>query len=861
MNTRNASHIVLPLSILFLLTSSSALLPVGPARLAASTERVEAEADEDVAGRDQWFISQRAYPFAAIPPDARRDAWASSAALRREAQRVTALAFEPKWRFIGPQPSADVSPATFLWTTSGRVTSIAVSPANSLIVLVGGAAGGIWRSTDGGAHFAPTTDNQIDAAVGSIAFAPSNPLIVYAGMGEPYGYLGSGVLKSTDAGQTWARVNNSTLASPCLTAKIAVDPTNPNRVYVAQSGQQLSNGFLTGSGFYYSTDGGVNWTKTISGTPRDIAISPANPQTIYVGMLYVYDCCNQPAGIYKSTNGGQTWTRVFTTPFDNNTADNLELAVSPASPQSVYAFTGGTIAGASDIRVIVSNDNGQTWINKGATGIHAVQFWYNCYIAVDPINANTLYAATTMLYKSTDGGNSWNNLTNGYAPGPYQAHVDQHAFAFSPANANEFYIGNDGGAWKTSDGGVSLRSINDTLSLTQFYSVALHPTNPLITYAGSQDNSLQGRGGTSLKWDTLPSLGEGKDIVIDAVDPSIVYYSDIRCLVIRNKDNGRDRDQQIGSSQIFGEPDSAPRVNWTAPLAGNGRDSTLYFGTWRLFKSTDRGNVWTKPAGDADLTKGVSQQFGPDTLSAISVAHADPNVIYTGSAQGRAMVSTNGGASFADVTHGLPDRYINQITVDSTNPASAYLIVSGYRTGHVFKTTNYGATWTDVSGNLPDTPANALLIDPLDPNVLLVGTDIGVFRSLASGHIWAAFNDGLPPAVVTGLSSQSTGLIQLSTYGRGVYELVRDGVTIPKPQISSVVFDAPKKLTISGSQFGSAPRVLIDDVERTDFVIGATDVSIQLKGKAKKLGLKSGDNTIQVLDSSGASSNTFVLKL
>lgn len=849
---------IIGLAILMpLIFAHTAWFSAAPAYLAEQTEKIEAAENEDVEARAHWFMLQRAYPFAAIPPNARRMAWEASRELRREARRITPLVVEPEWRAIGPQPSADPTPF-FRWTTSGRVTTIAVSPANSQIVLIGGAAGGIWRSTDSGANFVPVTDNQVDAAVGSIAFAPSNPSIVYAGMGDPvaYGlidYLGSGVLKSIDAGQTWVKVNNETLATPCFTAKIEVDPHDPNHVYAAQTARQDTNGFFTSGGFYYSTDGGVNWTKTLNGTPRDMVISPGDPQTLYVGMIY------PTSGIYKSTNGGRTWTRVFTAPFDSNRAGDFQLAVSPASPQSIYTFTGGSVSGALNVRVIVSNDAGQTWVDKGAAGISETQFGYNSYIRVDPTNANVIYAATTMLYKSTDGGTSWNNLTNGYAPGPYQAHVDQHSFAFAPGNSNEFYIGNDGGVWKTTDGGVSLHSINDTLSLTQFYSVALHPTNPLITYAGTQDNSLQGRAGTSLRWDTLPSAGEGKDIVIDGVDPSIIYFSDIYCTLIRSKNNGRTYEGLIGSNQIFGEPDNAARVAWTAPLAGNGRDSTIYFGTWRLFKSTDRGAVWTKPGGDTDLTKGVSPQFGADVLSVIRVAPADPNVIYTGSALGHAMVSTNGGASWADITQDLPDRSITQITIDNTNPAVAYLTLSGYRTGHVYKTTDYGAHWANMSGNLPDAPANALLIDPLDPSVILVGTDIGLFRSLAGGNVWSAFNNGLPPAIISGLTSQTTGLIQLSTYGRGVYELVRNGMTISKPEISSVTFDGKKKLTISGSKFGNAPRVLINNVDAVDFLSSAADDKIRLKGKAKKLGLKTGDNAIQVIDANGSGSNVFTL--
>jgi len=218
------------------------------------------------------------------------------------------------------------------------------------------------------------------------------------------------------------------------------------------------------------------------------------------------------------------------------------------------------------------------------------------------------------------------------------------------------------------------------------------------------------------------------------------------------------------------------------------------------------------------------------------------------------MRSTNGGQSWTDVTGGLPDRSITSITVDPTNPSVAYLTVSGFGSGHVFRTTNTGTTWTNISSGLPDIPANAMLVDPSDSNTIYLGTDIGIFRSTARGDSWRSFSRGLPPVVIHGFSANSNGVIQAATYGRGAYQL---GGASDLPSISAVTFDGRKRLTIEGSGFGDSPMVLVNGADRSIRIAEASDGSILLAGKIKKLGLLSGENTVQVVRPDNASSNVF----
>lgn len=725
--------------------------------------KTEGEFEGDQQQREDWFIRQRMYPFNKIPDDARRKAW-----LSRPAEfRPNSINAGTTWKSIGPLPTTSAFPANW-GVTSGRINAIAVHPTNSQIVLIGGATGGVWRSADGGATFVSTSDNQVDLAVGSIVFAPSNPNIVYAGMGDKASsYLGSGVLRSTDAGLTWTRVSNATLPSPGQISKVEVDPTDANRVYVAQY-TQLQGGTVFTSGFYFSTDGGVSWTGTLSGGARDLVRHPTEAQTLFLAMGSV--AVGNP-GIYKSINGGMTWNPIYTAP----QGGMIRVAVAPSNGNIIYVLA----SDAPRPRLEVTTNGGGMWTNLGSATFDVGQFNYNCYLFVHPTDSNTVYVGTRDVWRSTNGGVNFANITKNFSlAGAYNpaafganAHPDQHHFYISPANPNLIYVANDGGVWKSTDGAATFQTMNSTLGLTMFVGISLHPTNAALMYGGTQDNGTQRRTGAAT-WHEF-SGGDGGLSVIDPVDPSIVYTSYVNGIMSRFQTNGTAYDANIGCQSLT--PPVCPnfnddRVAFYPPFRGNRLNSNLYFGTYRLYISTNRGDVWTAPGGAVDLTNG-------GLLSAIGVGPANINTIYTGSNDGRVMVSTNAGVNWEQRTTGLPNRFIKSIIVSRTNSDVAYLTVSGFGSGHVFKTGNAGMNWTDISNNLPDIPTNTLLVDPQNPTTLYVGTDIGVFRSTNDGGAWAGFNSGLPPVIVNEFDSQATGLIVAGTYGRGAYELTNAGQT------------------------------------------------------------------------------------
>ena len=371
-------------------------------KISLPTNQTRQAIEEDVEGRSDWFAFQRSYPSNTIPADARLKAW-------REIPRYQIDgAFGPQasatWRAIGPSPTF----SSFWGLTSGRVNAIAISPAKSTLVLIGTSTGGVWRSTDSGETFVPVSDDQVDLAVGSIAFSKSNPAIAYAGMGDTKGgYLGSGVLKSTDEGRTWVRVSNNTLPSPGSIAKLEIDPANSSRLYVAQY-SRVAGGKVTSSGVYVSSDGGINWQKVLAGAPRDLSIDPIDSRIIYAGLSRLDKDADPPYGLYRSSDSGDTWTNVFTaSQYELNKRRDFRVSVSPANPRIIYVYFGGFPGANLEARFRVSTDAGATWVDRSLAQVDTAQLGYNTYLAAHPTDAQTVYLGSRDLFKSTDGGESW----------------------------------------------------------------------------------------------------------------------------------------------------------------------------------------------------------------------------------------------------------------------------------------------------------------------------------------------------------------------------------------------------------------------------------------------------------------------
>jgi len=700
--------------------------------------------------RERWFYEQRAYPFDAIPADGRRNALREVERMRVASDTIddaiATQAAATKWRAIGPLPVHVDWP----WVeATGRVKALAVSSANPDIVLAGASSGGIWRSTDAGRHFAPVSDDHADLAVGAIAFAPSNPNLVYATMGSDF--LGTGVLRSDDAGQHWRVVSGPTFGTRGATTRIVIHPTNPEHLWVAQYARiQPNSGELISSGILESTDGGVTWTKRFAGLPTDLVAMPGSATTLLAGMDRVDQTGNKPPGIYRSTDAGATWKPVFT--FGDYVTPRI--GVTPAAPQRAYAYV-YAYGEVRKHRFLVSNDSGATWSEMPAAGL---ALDYAIFLAVDPANPNVVYVGMRDLYRTLDGGQTFVNVTKGYTPedafdpANSTSHVDQHSMAFHPFDSSTLYLGNDGGVFLSKDRGTSYESLSGTLSLVQAYGIAAHPTDPTALYLGTQDNGLERRhpDGT---WREIVT-GDYGSILFHNFAPAFFLSNYVYANILMFSN-----DVYIGEV-AEGTFDPGP-VSFIAPFEHLRSTNALYFGTWRLFRSADFGTNWVAPAGELDLTKG-----GGDTLSVIAV---DESRLYTGSSQGRVMLSRDDGVTWKDVTAGLPNRSARAILIDGE---TAYAGFSGYATDHVFVTHDSGTSWQSMSNGLPDIPVNALL---LRGAYLYAGTDIGVF--LWDGSRWTYFSTGMPPVIVTDFAVTVDGRIVAATHGRGAYELVAPAST------------------------------------------------------------------------------------
>jgi photosystem II stability/assembly factor-like uncharacterized protein len=757
-----------PLLALLIVASAGAQVPM-PSRtraprppLPAAIQDGEAlaERERDVGAREHWFVGQRSFPTGTIPADGRARAWAA----RRNAKRSVGY-----WRPIGPSPTVASAQLVFeqYGAVSGRINSIAIAPRDPGVVLVGASTGGIWRSADGGATFVPVSDAHVDLGVGSVAFAPSDGRIAYAAMGDKVFQTGTGILKSTDAGVTWSRVD--TFLDPNLApGHIVVDPRDPNRLYLTYvGGTGCGTPGQECGGVWRSTDGGASWSRVLPGRTNTLILDPRDPSRLYAGVKeFVSEAGEREVGgVFLSSDSGTTWRRVYRTPYVSP-SDASILAVAPSDPRRLYLLTGGyggETAGYA-YHIVESTDGGETWNAIPVPESMMGQFGYNNCLAVDPRDARTLYMGTVRLYKSADAGRSWTCLdwTQGCDGEFRKIHADQHVLLFHPADPTTLYIGNDGGLFRTRNGGASFESLNETLSLTQMVGYAMHPTNPAIAYAGTQDNGTQ-RWLGGPQWEMFQG-GDGGHCVVDSADPTIVYASFYYGYINRWQADGTRVEMLIADNATFGEPAISPRMAFYPPFTGNGANSNLYFGTWRLFRSDDRGASWYAPSGTLDLAEG-------DMLTAIGVSRSNPEVIFVGTSSSHVWLSRNGGRTWTEVPTGLPRRFVTSLTVHPTDPATAFVTFSGYGAPHVFKTVSSGASWTNITSDLPDVPVNALLIDPIDDRLLYAGTDIGVFR-YREGEGWT-FMAGMPPVIVTALASGAGGAVHAATYGRGAYELVR----------------------------------------------------------------------------------------
>ncbi len=718
------------------------------------------------------------------------------------------------WTELGPAPIAGGS-ASGSFTNTGRASAVAVHPTDPNTIYVGSASGGVWKTTNGGAAnptWTPLTDFQASPNTGAIAIAPSNTNIIYVGTGEAEMasvdcFYGKGVLKSTDAGATWALMGNSVFDRTVISA-VVVHPTDPNIVFVAVAGPGVPGAgkFAPGldgdpnkpTGIFRTTDGGVNWVNISTSVTTTIGYTDLEPDPTNINVMYAGVGTRMGAaadGVYKTTNAlaaTPIWTLVSNI-VSGVTVGRTEIAIAPTNSQVIYVVMQDA-ATFNLLKFYQSTNGGTSWTDRTANVPSVSTLWYSNVVEVDPTSSNTVYfAATVQIIRSTDGGASFGSIFNG-ADGK-SPHVDFHDFAFD--SLGRLVVGSDGGAFRYSPATnlwVGLNGINATrssygaMATVQFTGIAISPTNPDFIIGGTQDNGLL-IFNDNLGWSTVEG-GDGGDIIVDPFNESRMWRANPVAsfgagAYVRVSNNGG----VSWSSITTGITNSANSYFYPPMAADPGTNHRIFIGTDVVNVSIDGGTNWTRLPGDTFTF--------PAPVRAIAVGKSNPNMIYAGVANSLTTinglyVTTNNGTTWLNRTPPGSGDYIN-IEVDPVNSNVAYVVSANFSpTGdNLWKTTDGGVNWVSIAGTLPDAPCYDVLLDPGATNantddILYAGGDFGVYRSTNLGVNWTQVGTGLPTTQVRDLEySPITKILAADLRGRGAWEILTG---IPPGYISGNVY-------------------------------------------------------------------------
>jgi len=683
--------------------------------------------------------------------------------------------------------------------TSGRISDFAVNPNNHSEYYVASSAGGVWKTTNHGVTYQPIFDAQGSYTIGCITLDPNNSNTVWVGTGENNNQravsYGDGVYKSEDGGKTW---KNMGLKNSEHIAKVIVDPTNSNTIYVAAYGPVWSEGGERG--VYKSTDGGVTWNavKTVSNYTgcNDLVMDPRNPNVLYASFhqrmrkVFTYIGGGPESALYKTTDGGTTWKKVEGG-FPGGELGRIGLAISPVNPDVLY-----TVVEGKDNKggIYLSRDKGQSWEKRSG---FATSGNYYQEIVCDPVDVNRIFITDVYYKVSDDAGKTVSNL------GEINKHIDNHAIWVDPHDTNHLMVGCDGGIYETWDFAKSW-DFKSNLPVTQFYKVATDNAYPFYSvHGGTQDNlSLGGpsrttsaNGIVNSDW-YITSIGDGFETQVDQSNPDLIYaQSQYGGLVRFDRKSG----EYLGIKPSEGENEAAYRWNWDAPLLISQHDNArLYFGANKVFRTDDRGNSWKVISPDltrqidrnqfevmgkvwsvdAIAKNGSTDVFGQLTSIAESKLNAD--VLWAGTDDGLIQLTRDGGKNWTkfDNLPGVPSMsYVHQIIASLHDVNTAYVCFNHHRYGdfkpYVLKTTDAGKTWKPIQSNLPQRGSvYSIAEDHVDKDLLFVGTEFGVFFSNNGGQEWIQLKAGIPVAAVRDIEIQRReNDLVLATFGRGFYIL------------------------------------------------------------------------------------------
>lgn len=699
------------------------------------------EKESDAMNALQFWTDARAYPKSDIPANKYHKSF--EIAKKHFSKVPSDILSIPPWRSLGPL------------NVNGRTIYVAVNPKNGNTVYAGTASGGLWRSYAGGLanDWHRVTTGYPVLGVKAIAIDPVDTNVIYIGTGEVYRYQGThggvairttrgcygiGILKTTDGGNTWARID--TLSNKEIGVQgLTINPLNHNTIFAA-----------TTEGVFKSRDAGMNWELVLPIVMAQNVIFYQPDTNIMMASCGNFD--SPGAGIYLSYDAGdyETW---FPSPNAPKFSGKAILEQYRLNPINVYGSFADSTTGVGSL--YVTKDFGMNWnrIKDYNDGLYGVQGWYSHFVAVHPFNENIIIHAATYMSRSTDGGNIF-LMDN-------TVHPDHHGYAHYAEDPDIIYEVNDAGILRSTDFGMLFDDVGYGMQTTQFYNgFGISNTDSNFAFGSMQDHIPSYAYNGSMNWVEI-NVDEVGWCLVDPVNSNIIYWCNRQGEAVFKSNN---RGSSISAANGFDGYGA-----WNSPLVlSQSSRNVLYFGKEKIYKSTDAAQSWYATAGGSSLD-------GNPALS-MALSFTNPDTVYVGTApiynNAHIFRTTNGGANWQNITGSLPNRYPMDIAVDPRNSKTVYVVYGGFGTGHIYKSSNGGSDWTNITGTLPDVPTTAVIVDPYNSNVIYVGNDITVYISTNGGLDWNSYNEGLPEAIfVSDLGiCNANGTIRVATHGNGLFE-------------------------------------------------------------------------------------------